>query len=161
VKVLFRDRRQDAALEADHRADEGVDGDEQRELREVLAQAEAMRHVMKTLFILNEAPYGSERTYNGARLAGSLSKASGAEVSVFLMGDAASCAKDHQKVPEGFYNIQLMLSRIARNGGQLGVCGTCMDARGIAETELFQDARRSTLDALTSWTQWADNVIVF
>jgi len=30
---------------------------------------------MKTLFILNEAPYGSERSYNGLRLAGTLSKA--------------------------------------------------------------------------------------
>lgn len=116
---------------------------------------------MKTLFIFNDAPYGSERTYNGARLAGSLSKASGEEVRAFLMGDAASCAKDHQKVPEGFYNLQLMLSRIQRNGGDLGVCGTCMDARGIAETELFEGARRSTLAELTSWTQWADKVIVF
>ena len=41
VKLLLGDRRQDAALHADHRADEGVDDDEQRELREVLAQAEA------------------------------------------------------------------------------------------------------------------------
>jgi uncharacterized protein involved in oxidation of intracellular sulfur len=117
--------------------------------------------IMKTLFIFNDAPYGNERTYNGARLAGSLSKASGVEVRLFLMGDAAACAKDHQKVPEGFYNLQLMLSRIVRDGGQVGVCGTCMGARGIAETELFEGARKSTLAELTSWTQWADKVIVF
>lgn len=29
---------------------------------------------MKTLMILNDAPYGSERTYNGLRLAGSLAR---------------------------------------------------------------------------------------
>ena len=29
---------------------------------------------MKTLLILNDAPYGSERTYNGLRLAGSLAR---------------------------------------------------------------------------------------
>jgi hypothetical protein len=29
---------------------------------------------MKTLLILNDAPYGSERTYNGARLAGALAR---------------------------------------------------------------------------------------
>ncbi len=79
---------------------------------------------MKTLFIFNDAPYGSDRTYNGARLAGSLSKVAGEEVRAFLMGDSAACAKDHQKVPEGFYNLQLMLSRVLHNGGQLGVCGT-------------------------------------
>lgn len=116
---------------------------------------------MKTLFILNDAPYGSERGYNGLRLAGSLSKAEGEEVKVFLIGDAASCAKAGQKVPEGFYNIQVMLGRVVRNKGEVGVCGTCMEARGIAETELIEGAYKSTLAELTTWTQWADKVIVF
>lgn len=54
---------------------------------------------MKTLFILNGAAYGSERRYNALRLAGTLSKAEGEEVKVFLIGDAASCVKCGQKVP--------------------------------------------------------------
>jgi uncharacterized protein involved in oxidation of intracellular sulfur len=116
---------------------------------------------MKTLFILNDAPYGTERSYNGLRLAGSLSKAEGEEVKVFLIGDAASCAKTGQKVAEGFYNIQLMLGRVVHNHGEVGVCGTCMDARGIAESELVEGTHRSTLAELTTWTQWADKVIVF
>lgn len=116
---------------------------------------------VKTLFILNDAPYGSERSYNGLRLAGSLSKAEGEEVKLFLIGDAASCAKRGQKVAEGFYNIQLMLGRVLRNKAEVGVCGTCMDARGITDSELVDGARRSTLAELTSWTQWADKVIVF
>jgi uncharacterized protein involved in oxidation of intracellular sulfur len=116
---------------------------------------------LKTLFILNDAPYGSERSYNGARLAGSLSRVQGEEVKLFLIGDAASCAKAGQKVPEGFYNLQLMLGRVARNGAEIGVCGTCMDARGIADAELMEGSRRSTLAELTAWTQWADKVIVF
>ena len=41
LELLLRDRRQDAALHADHGADERVDDDQQRELPEVLAQAEA------------------------------------------------------------------------------------------------------------------------
>jgi len=116
---------------------------------------------MKTLFILNEAPYGNERSYNGLRLAGSLSKAEGEEVKMFLIGDAAACAKAGQKVPEGFYNIQVMLGRVVHNNGQVGVCGTCMDARGIAESELSEGTHKSTLAELTTWTQWADKVIVF
>ena len=47
---------------------------------------------MKTLFILNDPPYGSERSYNGLRLAG---------------------------------------------------------------------AKRSSMDELAQWTQWADKVLVF
>ncbi len=116
---------------------------------------------MKTLFILNDAPYGSERSYNGLRLAGALSKAEGEEVKLFLIGDAASCAKRGQKVAEGFYNIQLMLGRVVRNKGEVGVCGTCMDARAIADAELADGTRRSALAELASWTQWADKVIVF
>ena len=116
---------------------------------------------MKTLFILNDAPYGSERSYNGLRLAGTLSKVEGEEVKLFLLGDAASCAKRGQKVAEGFYNIQIMLGRIVRNKAEVGVCGTCMDARAITDAELVDGTRRSTLAELTSWTQWADKVIVF
>jgi uncharacterized protein involved in oxidation of intracellular sulfur len=116
---------------------------------------------MKSLFILNDAPYGSERTYNGVRLAASLSKDERADTKVFLMGDGASCAKRGQKVPEGFYNLELMLGRIVRNGAEIGVCGTCMDARGMTETELIEGCRKSTLAELTTWTQWADKVLVF
>jgi uncharacterized protein involved in oxidation of intracellular sulfur len=116
---------------------------------------------MKTLFILNDGPYGSERSYNGLRLAGSLSKAEDEEVKVFLIGDAATCAKAGQKVPEGFYNIQVMLGRVVHNEGKVGVCGTCMDARGITEAELVEGTHKSSLAELTSWTQWADKVFVF
>ncbi len=116
---------------------------------------------MKTLFVLNDAPYGSERSYNGVRLAGSLSKIEGEEVKVFLIGDAAACAKGGQKVPEGFYNLQVMLGRVARNKAPIGVCGTCMDARGIAESELIEGSHRSTMAELTAWTRWADKVAVF
>lgn len=116
---------------------------------------------MKTLFILNDGPYGTERSYNGLRLAGALSKAAGEEVRLFLIGDAASCAKSGQKVPEGFYSIQLMLNKVARSGALVGVCGTCMDARGLADTELIEGTHRSTMAELTAWTQWADKTIVF
>ena len=40
LELLLRDRRQDAALQADHGADEGIDDDEQRELSEVLAKTQ-------------------------------------------------------------------------------------------------------------------------
>lgn len=116
---------------------------------------------MKTLFILNDAPYGTERSYNGLRLAGALSKREGQEIKLFLIGDAAACAKSGQKVPQGFYNTELMLKSVIRHKSEVGVCGTCMDARGIAETELVEGATRSTLEQLTDWTIWADKVITF
>jgi uncharacterized protein involved in oxidation of intracellular sulfur len=36
-----------------------------------------------------------------------------------------------------------------------------MDARGIADEELAEGTRRSTLEELTDWTQWAERTLVF
>jgi uncharacterized protein involved in oxidation of intracellular sulfur len=63
------------------------------------------------LIILNDPPYGSERSYNGLRLAKALSNED-AHVTVFLLADAVACAKQGQKVPRGFYSIELMLKSI-------------------------------------------------
>jgi uncharacterized protein involved in oxidation of intracellular sulfur len=116
---------------------------------------------MKTLLILNDAPYGSERTYNGLRLAGALARQQSVQVRVFLIGDAVASAKAGQKVPSGYYNAGTMVGSVLRHGGAVGVCGTCIEARGIGEAELLEGARRSSLDELTSWTLEADKVLVF
>ena len=116
---------------------------------------------MNVLVVLNDPPYGTERSYNGLRLAGSLAKREDNQVQVFLIGDAASCAKAGQKVPQGYYNLELMLRSVARRGGVIGVCGTCMDARGMTDEELAEGCRRSTLDELTDWTQQSDKALVF
>ena len=113
-----------------------------------------------TLFIVNDAPYGNERAYNALRLAGTLAAREGQDVRLFLMADAVGCAKSGQKVPEGYYNVQLMLAKVLRKG-EVGLCGTCMDARGLAESELMEGARRSTLAQLADWTAEADKVLVF
>jgi uncharacterized protein involved in oxidation of intracellular sulfur len=117
--------------------------------------------MIETLFVLNDGPYGTERSYNGLRLAGSLAKREAEEVRVFLLGDAAGCAKAGQKVPPGYYNLELMLRSVTRRGGKVGVCGTCMDARGITEDELADGCHRSTMEELTDWTQQADRTLVF
>ncbi len=116
---------------------------------------------MKVLLIVNDPPYGTERSYNGLRLAGSLAKREGHEVRVFLMGDASSCAKAGQTVPKGWYNLNRMLTVVMQHRGEVGVCGSCLDARGLADAELLAGTRRSSLDELADWTLWADQVITF
>ena len=115
----------------------------------------------KTLFILNDPPYGTERSYNGLRLAASLARREGEEVKVFLMGDAASCAKKGQKVPQGYYNTETMLRNVSRHGAEIGVCATCMDARGLTDADLTATTHRSSLEELTTWVQRADRTLVF
>jgi hypothetical protein len=54
-----------------------------------------------------------------------------------------------------------MIESIARHGGEIGSCGTCLDARGVPESMLTKGARRASLDELADWTTSADKVITF
>ncbi len=65
---------------------------------------------MKTLFIVNHPPYGTEHAFNAL---------------------------------------------------QVGVCSTCLDARGLTDEELAEGPERSTLEELADWTEWAEKVLVF
>jgi uncharacterized protein involved in oxidation of intracellular sulfur len=115
---------------------------------------------VNVLVIVNDQPYGSERPYNALRLAGALSKREEVEVRVFLLGDAVACAVAGQQLPDGHYHLDRMLKPLLRRG-QVGLCGTCMDARGLREDQMVDGARRSTLEELTDWTLWADKTLVF
>src|SRR5512143_656910 len=100
---------------------------------------------MKILFVLNDPPYGTERCYNALRLAHSLvKKEPTTEVVVFLMADAVTAARSGQRTPDGYYNVERMLQRVLAGGGRVLLCGTCMDARGLAEPDVLAGARRST-----------------
>jgi uncharacterized protein involved in oxidation of intracellular sulfur len=116
---------------------------------------------MKYLFILNDPPYGTERSYNGLRLALAMIRDPEHEVRVFLMGDAASCAKAGQHLPPGYYNLEHLLSSLLKHRGQVAVCGTCMEARGLKDAELVPGAQHGTMDLLAEWTEWGEQVLVF
>ena len=72
-----------------------------------------MNTPQKYLFIINDAPYGNERPYNGLRLALNLSKREGVHVRVFLTADGVLCARKNQKTPDGYYNIERMIKSLA------------------------------------------------
>ena len=72
--------------------------------------------VKKYLIIVNDGPYGSERPYNALRVAMNLLKRDQAEVRVFLIGDGVQCALRGQETHQGFYNIERMMSSVARRG---------------------------------------------
>ncbi len=117
---------------------------------------------MNVLFTLNEAPYGSEKTYNALRLAMALQKdQAGAEVHVFLMADAVTAALPAQGTPQGYYNIERMVRSVISRGGQVRLCGTCCEARGLKTVPLLEGAEISTMSQLAQWTVESDKVMVF
>ena len=116
---------------------------------------------MNLLFILNDPPYGTERSYNGLRLALALAKTDGTELRLFLMADAVACAKLGQKTADGYYNLERMLRGLAAKEVPVGACGTCMDARGLVDADLVAGAHRSSMTELAEWTLWAEKVLTF
>lgn len=116
---------------------------------------------MNVLIICQGPAYGDERSYNGLRLAGALAKREGTEVKVFLIGDAVTCAIGGQKLPDGYYHLDRMLTSAGRHGAEIGCCGTCMDARGIGVEQLADPAHRSTLEELADWVLWSDKTVTF
>ena len=116
---------------------------------------------MNVLVILQGPAYGDERAYNGLRLAGSLAKRDGVTVRIFCFGDAVGCAVAGQQVPNGYYHLDRMMTAAAHHGAEIGLCGSCMDARGITDTMIIPDATRSSLDIATDWTLWADKTLTF
>ncbi len=117
---------------------------------------------MRYLIIINEAPYGTEKAYNALRMAMQIQKDFPEnEVRVFLMADAAFCALPNQNTPNGYYNIERMLKSVLKKGGQVKICGSCADARGIKDLPLIEGAQLSTMAELTQWTVESDKVITF
>lgn len=117
---------------------------------------------MKTLFIINDPHYGTERVYNALRLAQILLKQdSNTGVTIFLMADAVIAARGGQKTPNGYYNIERMLNGVLVGKGHVLLCGTCMDARGMIDGDLMTGARRSTMQELAEATTASDKVLVF
>jgi uncharacterized protein involved in oxidation of intracellular sulfur len=76
----------------------------------------ANEETIQVLFIINEGPYGDERTYNALRLATNMARQPDVDVRLFLIGDGVVCAKRGQDTPDGYYNIERMLSSLSRRG---------------------------------------------
>lgn len=62
------------------------------------------------------------------------------------------------KVQRWSSNLGLMMKAIGRTS-DVPLCRTCMHARGIADAELVEGARRSTLDARAAHTLTAQRAL--
>lgn len=117
---------------------------------------------MNVLILLNDAPYGSEKAYNGLRLAMTLQKDHpSVQIRLFLMADAVTCALPQQATAQGYYNIERMMRSVVAKSGAIKACGTCADARGVRSVPLIEGVELSTMSDLAQWTIEADKVFTF
>lgn len=115
---------------------------------------------MRILIILNDAPYGTEKSYNGLRMANTLLKNyDDVEVQVFLLADAVNCAIPNQKTANGYYNIERLIKAIISKGAEVKLCGSCCEARGL--TSIISGSEKSNMNEFAEWTKLADKVLTF
>jgi uncharacterized protein involved in oxidation of intracellular sulfur len=117
--------------------------------------------MFSVLLIINAAGYGNESAYDALRLARALLDKPETKVRVFLLGDAVICAKKGQKTPDGYYNLGKMLLSLMQKDVEIGVCGTCIDARGIDEKDLLDGVHKGNMKELASWVLTSDKVLTF
>lgn len=108
--------------------------------------------------ILNDSPYGTEKSYNGLRLAIALQKKN-EQINVFLMSDAIFCGLNNQETPDGYYNIGRMIKLLINKGGKVLVCKTCMEARGITENSFIEGVVKGNMEMLSEWVLQSEKII--
>ena len=111
-------------------------------------------------FILNDPPYGTEKSYNALRLAMATVKR-GNVVRVFMFADAVFCGLKDQKTPDGYYNIEKMLIYLVRKNCEIHACGTCMDTRGLMKESLTDGVKKSDLKTAAKWVEETEKCLVF
>ena len=112
------------------------------------------------LIVLNDAPYGTEKAYNGLRLAIAL-QARDNKVNVFLMADAVFCGVPKQETPKGYYNVNEMLERVLAKSGRVAACGSCMKARGLTVDGLIKGVEQGSMALLSEWTETCSKIHSF
>ncbi len=115
---------------------------------------------MVVTIVLNDPPYGTERSFNGIRLAMQLVKDNSVQLNLFLMADAVFCAMKNQDTPQGYYNLGRMMKRIT-SSGLIRACITCMQARGVNEDLFIDNVEAGDMALLAEWVKESDKVIVF
>jgi len=78
---------------------------------------------------------------------------------IFLISGGVAYAKKDQKVPNGHYDLNLMLLSLIHREVEVGAYGVCMDARGMKDEELIQGTHRSSMKELSDWIVKADKVM--
>lgn len=116
---------------------------------------------MRVLMILHAPPYDSEYAYEALRLAGALLQVEEElELTLYLTAGGVLCAKRGQKTPNGYYNIERMLTPILRKGLVMA-CRSCLEVRGLSTNDLVEGVVEARLGDLAQLTLESDRVLVY
>jgi uncharacterized protein involved in oxidation of intracellular sulfur len=72
-----------------------------------------------------------------------------------------SIAKKGQSTPEGYYNLEKMLTNFISKGGTVRACGTCLKARGLKHEDLVEGVEVGTMMGLANWIKESKTALSF
>lgn len=110
--------------------------------------------------VINEAAYGKERAWNALRLAMAM-MVKNMRVNIFLLEDGVTLAKRGQHPPEGYYNLEKMLTDLVQSGAKVRACGTCLQARGMSQNDLVSGVEVGKMLDLVQWVKESMSVLTF
>jgi len=110
--------------------------------------------------IINEAAYGKERAWNALRLAMAMT-VKDIKINIFLLEDGVTVAKKDQRPPEGYYNLEKMLTQLVQNGAKVRACTTCLQARGLSQNDLVDGVEAGKMLDLVQWVKESKSVLSF
>ena len=110
--------------------------------------------------IINEAPYGKERSLSALRFAWTCDL-EGHKVRIWLFENGVYIAKKGQKPAQGINNYGQTLEELIKGGVEVKACIVCIEARGLSQSELLDGIKIATIHELVEWTVSSDKVIVF
>lgn len=118
--------------------------------------------MQKLLYILNDSPYGGEKTFNALRFALALKEEHNqdVEMKIFCFSNAVLSGLKGQNPKEGA-NVQEVLAILTGLGVEVKLCTTCTNARAISKQPLIEGVSLGTLADVAEWTLWADKVLTF
>lgn len=116
--------------------------------------------ILKILFILDDAAYGTEKPYLTLRLAMIMQREhEDISIRVFLLADGVTCALPNQDTPQGYYNLERMIKSIVSKGGKVNACSSCMKARGLSNLDFVSGVEVTPFKNLTEFIIEADKII--
>lgn len=113
---------------------------------------------MNVLIILNEGPLTGEKAYNALRIGTQFLK-DGHQLKLYLIGDGVYNVMGNTKAAPGAFHIEAMMEEIVKLGGDVKMCTTCGNTRGLADLKIVQGATWTNLKTLTDWVIECDKVI--
>jgi len=119
-----------------------------------------MTAIETTTIIVNEAAYGKERAWNALRLAMAM-MVKDMKVNIFLLEDGVTVAKKGQRPPEGYHNLEKMLTELVQNGAKVLACSTCLQARGLNQNDLVPGVEAGKILNLVEWIKESKSVLSF